>query len=146
MNWFDFQESARAVMSATLGVELCERKIPNFPKKFDMVSPEFQCVGDAKYLTLVRGKRTPSAKLMEIAGHVWLLERVPAKRRFLVFGNQREVPELWLKRYRTLLTVVEFYFLSEGGSLKLLCQPKRISRASEKKTTGLPPVSAVGKP
>ncbi len=123
MNWHEFQESARAVMSATLGVELRERKIPNFPKKFDMVSPDFQSVGDAKYLRLVGGKRTPSAKLMEITGHVWLLEKVPAMRRFLVFGNQREVPELWLKKYQTLLAGVEFYFLSEGGPLALLCQP-----------------------
>ena len=118
MNWRAFQESARTVMSARLGVELSERKIPNFPKKFDMVSADFQSVGDAKYLTLVAGERRPPAKLMEIAGHVWLLERVPARRRFLVFGNQRQVPELWLKKYQTLLPNVEFYFLDESARLE----------------------------
>lgn len=123
MDWRGFQESARGVMSSALGVELRERKIPNFPKKFDMVSPDFQFVGDAKYLTLVGGKRTPPAKLMEIAGHVWLLEKVPAMRRFLVFGNQREVSELWLKKYQTLLAGVEFYFLNEDGRLEQLFRP-----------------------
>lgn len=34
---------------------------------------------------------------MEIAGHVWLLERTTAQRRFLVFGNQRRVSEWWLE-------------------------------------------------
>jgi hypothetical protein len=61
MNWRAFQESARCVMSARLGVELSERKMPNFPKKFDMVSADFQSVGDAKYLTLVRGEKTRQA-------------------------------------------------------------------------------------
>jgi hypothetical protein len=55
---------------------------------------------------------------MEIAGHVWLLERVPARRRFLIFGNQRQVPELWLKKYQALLPDVEFYFLDEGDRLE----------------------------
>ena len=120
MNWRDFQESARAAMSARLGVELQERRIPNFPKKFDMVSGDFQSVGDAKYLSLVGGQRTPAVKLMEIAGHVWLLEKIPARCRFLVFGNQREVPEPWLNKYQKLLAGVDFYFLNEGGGLEQL--------------------------
>lgn len=120
MNWREFQEFARGVMSARFGVELREREIPNFPKKFDMVSVDFQFVGDAKYLSLVGGERTPPAKLMEIAGHVWLLEKVPARRRFLVFGNQREVPELWLKKYQTLLADIALYFLDETGGLEQL--------------------------
>ena len=62
-----------------------------------MVSEDYTVVGDAKFLTLVRNKKLPPAKFMEIAGHVWLLERLPAKQRFLVFGNQRQVPERWLK-------------------------------------------------
>jgi hypothetical protein len=41
-------------------------------------------------------------------------------RRFLVFGNQREVPELWLKKYHTLVDDVGFYFLDEGGRLEQL--------------------------
>lgn len=86
-----------------------------------MVSPDGKYVGDAKCLTLVDGKRYPPAKMMEITGHVWLLEKVPeATHRFLVFGNQREVPELWLKRYGNLSRHVDFYFLETSGKPELL--------------------------
>lgn len=121
MDCREFEEFARVVMSGRLGVELLERKIPNFPKRFDMVSADCRIVGDAKYLRLVDDKRTPPAKLMEIAAHVWLLEKVPAVRRFLVFGNQIEVPKRWLRKYQTLLPAdVQFYFLYEGGRLEQL--------------------------
>jgi hypothetical protein len=120
MNWREFQEQACRAMSAQLGVELTERKMLNVPKKFDMVSADFQYVGDAKYLTLVQGVKNPPAKMMEIAGHVWLLEKTAAKRQFLIFGNQREVPELWLRKYGILARGVEFYFLDEGGSVERL--------------------------
>ena len=85
-----------------------------------MVSPDQQIVGDAKFLTLVHGKKVPPAKFMEIAGHVWLLERVPAKQRFLIFGNDRRVPEWWLKKYGTLVKAVEFYFLGQSGEIEKL--------------------------
>ncbi len=62
----------------------------------------------------------PPAKFMEIAGHMWLLEHLPARRKFLVFGNQREVPETWLNKYGKLVKTVEFYFLSDDGKLELL--------------------------
>jgi hypothetical protein len=57
---------------------------------------------------------------MEIAGHVWLLEHTQAKRRFLVFGNQRRVAEWWLEKYGTLLKGIEFYFLTDDGALDRL--------------------------
>jgi hypothetical protein len=59
------------------------------PKKFAMISEDGSVVGNARCLTLGHGQRLPPAKFMEIAGHVWLLERTAARRRFLVFGNQR---------------------------------------------------------
>jgi hypothetical protein len=119
-NWQLFQKLATRKMSEYLNVPLFHRNPTGFPKRFDMVSEDEQIVGDAKYLTLVRRERRPPAKFMEIAGHVWLLERVPAKRRFLVFGNQREVPEMWLSDYEALLENVEFYFLSNRGKIELL--------------------------
>lgn len=88
------------------------------PKKFDMVSPDGALVGDAKFLTLVRGEKWPPAKAMEIAGHVWLLEKTRASRRFLVFGNQRRVSEWWLEKYGPLVSDVEFYFLADDGTLE----------------------------
>jgi len=101
-------------------VRLVKKNPRGFPKTFDLVSDDEQIVGDAKFLTLVKGKKTPPAKLMEISGHVWLLEEVNARRRFLVFGNQREVPSLWLEKYGELAGQVEFYFLDEGGSIERL--------------------------
>ena len=120
MDWRDFQDIAQVRMSAYLDIPLEERVPPGVPKRFDLVSGDFSVVGDAKYLTLVNRVKLPPAKFMEIAGHVWLLERTPAKRRFLVFGNQREVPTWWLKKYGTLVQSVEFYFLSQDGSVERL--------------------------
>ena len=120
MNWREFQFFASKEMGKHFGVQFTEKNPRGFPKRFDMVSPDEQVVGDAKYLTLVRGADLPPAKFMEIAGHMWILEHVPAKRKFLVFGNQREVSEMWLKKYGKLVETVEFYFLSDDGKLELL--------------------------
>jgi hypothetical protein len=85
-----------------------------------MVSVKEDIVGDAKFLTLVHRKKFPPAKMMEISGHVWLLEKVNAKIRFLVFGNQRDVPEMWLNKYGNLIHNVEFYFINTRGSVEKL--------------------------
>jgi len=120
MDWREFETFARRHMSTYLGMPLAERQPEGFPKRFDYVSPDGTIVGDAKYLTLVRGRKMPPAKFMEIAGHVWLLERTLAIRRFLVFGNQRRVPEWWLEKYGSFVETVEFYFLSLDGKLDKL--------------------------
>ena len=120
MNWKEFQNFASREMGKHYGVHFSERNPTGFPKRFDMVSSDEQIIGDAKYLTLVRGIGLPPAKFMEIAGHMWLLEHVPAQRKFLVFGNQRDVAEMWLKKYGSLVQSIEFYFLAEDGKLALL--------------------------
>lgn len=120
MTWRDFEVFARVRMDQELNTTLTSQGVSGVPKKFDMVSSGAQIVGDAKYLTLVRGARIPPAKFMEIAGHVWLLGKTQANRRLLVFGNQREVPAAWLRKYGVLAQDVEFYFLSEDGMLERL--------------------------
>jgi hypothetical protein len=120
MEWKEFQDFASREMGKHFGVRFSERNPTGFPKRFDMISSDEQIIGDAKYLTLVRGTNLPPAKFMEIAGHMWLLEHVPAKHKFLVFGKQREVPEMWLKKYGKLVETVEFYFLSDDSKLELL--------------------------
>jgi hypothetical protein len=122
MDWREFESFAREEMSKHLGVTLTSVRRDGHPKHFDMVSEDGSTVGDAKFLTLVHGKGMPPAKFMEIAGHVWLLERTPAIRRFLVFGNQRRVAEWWLEKYGQLPRSVEFYFLGANGELLLLSQ------------------------
>ena len=119
-NWREFEEFARKIMSEYFGVQLKERKPSNFPKKFDMVSDNEDVIGDAKFLTLVHGKRLPPAKFMEIAAHVWLLEKVNANKRFLVFGNQKRVSEWWLEKYGNLIRNVEFYFIDNEENLERL--------------------------
>jgi len=119
-DWKKFEKFAREIMSQYFGVQLEGRKPKGSPKKFDMVSTNGDIVGDAKFHTLVHGKSLAPAKFMEIAGHVWLLEKVNAKKRFLVFGNQKRVPEWWLEKYGYLVHKVEFYFIDDKGNVERL--------------------------
>lgn len=112
-----FEDFARFHMSTFFDKELRPRKKEGWPKLFDMVSDDYQIVGDAKYMSMVRGKRLPPAKFSVIAEHVWMLENIDAPTKFLVFGNDKRVPEEWLKRYRKLVKSVKFYFLIEDGKL-----------------------------
>jgi hypothetical protein len=115
-----FEELARGVMSDHFGVPLGPGEVPGVPKRFDLISPDKQIVGDAKYFTLVQGQRLPPAKFSIIAEHVWLLEKTGTRQTFLVFGNDPDVPKLWLARYGGLATTVAFYFLTDDGQLSLL--------------------------
>jgi hypothetical protein len=118
MNWKEFEDLARKIMTQYFGVRLIEKNPEGFPKRFDMVSTDENIIGDAKYLTLVHRERFPPAKMMEIAGHVWLLEKVNAKTRFLVFGNQRSVPEKWLEKYGNYVQNIDFYFIDAQQNLE----------------------------
>lgn len=92
----EFEVRAKRKMFEELGVELEKRSFQKHPKIFDLVSNDGKIVGDAKYLRLVRGTKYPPAKMMEISAHVWMLEKIRAEKKFLVFGNQRQVAEKWL--------------------------------------------------
>ena len=115
-----FEEFARHVLEDRFGVRLQSRGAHAVPKAFDFVSADSAIVGDAKYFTMVRGRNLPYAKFSVIAEHVWLLEKLGARKKFLVFGNDKRVPLEWLKRYGSLVKDVEFYFLSDDGNLTLL--------------------------
>ncbi|WP_156098460.1 hypothetical protein [Thermopetrobacter sp. TC1] len=119
-----FEAFARRVLENKYGVYLLPGK-PKFSAKiFDFVSEDEEIIGDAKYFTMVRGKNTPPAKYSVIAEHVWLLEKLPAKEKFLVFGNDRRVPETWLEKYGHLVDGIKFYFIDEDGELSLLYDGK----------------------
>lgn len=115
-----FEKLAQKVMGDHFGVPLTPGEVPGVPKRFDLVSLDKDIVGDAKYFTLVRGQRLPPAKFSIISEHVWLLEKTGAPVTFLVFGNDRSVPFLWLKRYGNLASGVAFYFLTDDGVLEQL--------------------------
>jgi hypothetical protein len=112
-----FEEFARDHMGGYFGKDLAPRKKPQWAKLFDLVSADYAIVGDAKYFSMVGGERLPPAKFSVIAEHVWMLEKTDARIRFLVFGNDRRVPEEWLKRYGSLVNSVDFYFLKREGEI-----------------------------
>lgn len=107
-------------MSAYFGKALRQRRKQGWGKTFDLVSDDFQVVVDAKYYTLVKGKSLPPAKFSIIAEHVWMLEKTEAPQKFLVFGNDRRVPQLWLKKYGSLVDSVKFFFIAEDGNVEQL--------------------------
>ncbi len=115
-----FEDLARKVMSDHFGVPLMAGEVAGVPKRFDLVALDKNIVGDVKYFTLVGGRQLPPAKFSIIAEHVWLLEKTGAPTAFLVFGNDRQVPALWLRRYSNLVSGISFYFLSDDGVLELL--------------------------
>lgn len=115
-----FEELAREVMAAHYGTRLTSRQVPSVPKTFDFVSSDGTIVGDAKFFSLVRGEMMPPAKFSIIAEHVWLLERAGCAHPFLVFGNDRRVPDRWLEKYGQLRQGVEFFFIDGDGKLLAL--------------------------
>lgn len=117
-----FQERARQALSSYFKTTLTQGAIHRIPKVFDYVSADKTIVGDAKYLTLVRSRRLPPAKFSVIAEHVWLLEKTKAETKFLIFGNDRRVPEQWLRRYGKLFSGVDFLFLDNRGHIEKLRQ------------------------
>jgi hypothetical protein len=58
-----------------------------------------------------------------IAEYVWLLEKTAAERKFLAFGNERRVPEEWLRRFGILAIGVEFYFIGTPDVVDRLSVP-----------------------
>jgi hypothetical protein len=76
-----------------------------------------------EYFSLLGGVGLPAAKFSIIAEHVWLLEKTSAPTAFLVFGNDRAIPQRWLARYAELASSVAFFFLHEDGTLDRLVGP-----------------------
>lgn len=117
---YSFERHAATVINAEWEVELSSRPVrlaEGVVKKFDLVSSDRAIVGDAKHY---KNLPTPAAKWSTIAEYVWLLQHVQdAKRRFLVFGLDREVPERWLERFRPLTKGIDFWFL-DGETLERL--------------------------
>jgi len=121
-----FEERARRVLGQHYGVSLAPGSVPGVHKKFDLVSPDKQIVGEAKYYSLVNGTHLPPAKLAIISEYVWLLEKTGAPTMFLVFGNDRRVPMLWLDDYGALLSNVAFFYLGDDDHLERLTTPQEI--------------------
>ncbi len=118
-DWRSFEVYARDYFSRLWGTELLERSIPvgkTVPWKFDLVSADQQIVGDAKWLKNIA---VPAAKWQAIAEYIWLLQKVEAARVFMVFGQDVEVADRYLRRVRPLTSPVEFYYLDADGHRQL---------------------------
>jgi hypothetical protein len=127
LKWRQFEALAQRIMSEHYGVRLESGWVGEVHRQFDFLSPDGRIVGDAKYYRRVGGTRWPPVKAATITEHVWLLERTGAPATFLVFGNDRRVPMMWLERYGNLLGDVTFYFLTDEGDLEELPKPQGAS-------------------
>ncbi|MDQ6434400.1 hypothetical protein RB623_10105 [Mesorhizobium sp. LHD-90] len=116
----EFEAFSRSVFERKFATPLREKRLDGIPKRWDFVSDDCEIVGDAKFYTLVNGVGFPPAKMSVISEHVWLLSKVGARQRFLVFGNELQVPRLWLDKHGHLTEGIQFWFLHQNGTLDLL--------------------------
>lgn len=116
----DFTALAQTALSAYFGVTLQPGVVAGVPHCFDLVAPAGDIVGDSLYYPQATQSHWPSAKFAVISERVWLLTQTAARTRFLVFGNDRDIPAVWLRRYGALASEVTCYFLSAAGELDCL--------------------------
>jgi DNA-directed RNA polymerase subunit RPC12/RpoP len=118
-----FEKEVQEYLKKAWGIELKKAKVKitdDFEKEFDFVSDDFEYIGDAKFFKAIE---VPAAKNSTIAEYVWYLQNTKAKKKFLIFGRDIEVPNKWTKRHQSLLKDIEIYFFdSEKQKLiKLPC-------------------------
>jgi len=108
----DFSERAREVMNEFFGRPLKPRKIGG-TKIWDYVSPDGMVVGDARWF----GNSVPAARAF-VSEAIWLLEKVGAVQKFIVFGGEADVPRQWLELWATLCPEdVALFYLDAKGEL-----------------------------
>jgi hypothetical protein len=108
----DFAERAREVMVEFYGRALKPRKIGG-TKVWDFVSNDGMVVGDARWF----GQSVPAARAF-ISEAVWLLEKVGAVQKFIVFGGEVSVPRQWLELWATLCPEdIALFYLDNKGEL-----------------------------
>lgn len=101
-------------------IGLTKRSVDPVPKPFPLVSEDKRIVGDKTYAKMLDGGRIPYAVHSTISETVWLLQHVTAEHRFIIFGNDRRVPETWLDRFGHLADGIKFYFLEDRDELEVL--------------------------
>jgi DNA-directed RNA polymerase subunit RPC12/RpoP len=107
-----FEKEVREFLKKEWGVELKKAKVKInklLEKEFDLVSDDCEYVGDAKFF---KPLKNPVAKNSTIAEYVWYLQNTKAKRKFLIFGRDIEIPNNWVKKHKLLLKDVEIYFFN----------------------------------
>lgn len=108
----DFSDRAREVMNEFYGRGLKPKKIGG-TKIWDYVSGDGMVVGDARWF----GQSLPAARAF-ISEAIWLLEKVGAVQKFIVFGGEADVPRQWLELWATLCPEdVALFYLDNKGEL-----------------------------
>jgi hypothetical protein len=124
-----FEALARQRMSEHFQLKLERGYVGQVHKEFDFVAPYARIVGDAIHFRGSTATRWAPAKAAFIAESVWMLEKTGAPLTFLVFGNDRHTPAMWLERFGNLVFNVIFYFLSDDGELEELPNPGAVGMA-----------------
>jgi len=120
MTHSEFESTLRKFLYRKWGIKFAKRKVEvgDSEKEFDFVSSDGKHIGDAKfYKNTPTG--VPSAKLSTISEYVWLLQNININHKFLIFGNDKRVPVMFLGRWRSLVKDIEFYFF-DGNTLEKL--------------------------
>jgi hypothetical protein len=126
-----FETLAREKMGEHFQLKLDKGFVGQVHKEFDFVAPYARIVGDALHFSRSAGTRWSPAKAAFISESVWMLEKTGAPLTFLVFGNDRHMPVLWLERFGNLVFNVTFYFLSDDGELEELPNPMAAGAATK---------------
>ncbi len=125
-----FETEVRDFLSDKTGLHLMSKEVTfssdaNRKHSCDIVSQNNQVVGDAKYL---RNIPIPAAKYDNITAYIHFLQNIEAHTKFLVFGENKELPNRWLKRFENLAEGVEFYFYADSTLEKLTDGPANLLR------------------
>ncbi len=107
-------------MNAYFGEQLARRALPGLPGYFSLVSADGCTAGEGLVYEVVQSLKASPARLAPISEKVWLLEKSPARVRFLAFGGDRRVPMDWLVRYAHLTAGISFFYVHEDGVVELL--------------------------
>jgi len=113
----NFESFARKVMSKHFGVKLAPRKLPGWPKLFDMASSDGTIVGEAIFMAETGKAKAPPGKLSYITEKVWMLEKTSAETKFIVFGGDATPAKEWLRKYGKFVDKVQFYVIADNGEL-----------------------------
>jgi len=116
----EFQERGRKQLEVFFKTKLSEKNIPP-TKEWDYVSADESIVGDAKWFSY---EGPASAEKSVISEHVWLLEKIPAPVKFILFGGNSDTPVDWLRRWRQLLPESILFLYLDGEKLTPLFTPK----------------------
>lgn len=101
-------------LEAYFGTPLRPSPHPLTQHTLDFVSAGYDIVGEARLFSTPHGRAISSSQLALISHTVWLLEKAPARRRFLAAMGDVDVPLAWIGKYSALSQNVEFLYVTDS--------------------------------